>query len=130
MSLFQSNLRKQIRKLPKILKSVKIIHYYSLLFIRVLSRHRRRITPHPLQAIVSLHADDGGARGVRPRWELDHEDLGAQERLGTDGSCARGVNPPIHWGDLCFFSLFSNFWLIVGKLERPVLGCIDAKVRK
>ena len=35
MSLFQSNLRKQIRKLPKILKSVKIIHYYSMLFIRV-----------------------------------------------------------------------------------------------
>ena len=39
VSLFQSNLRKQIRKLPKILKSVKIIHYYSLLFIRVLRRH-------------------------------------------------------------------------------------------
>ena len=38
---FQSILRKQIRKLPKILKSdsVKIIQYYSLLFIRVLS-HR------------------------------------------------------------------------------------------
>ena len=39
VSLVQSNLRKQIRKLPKILKwSVKIIHYYSLLFIRVLRR--------------------------------------------------------------------------------------------
>ena len=37
VSLFQSNLRKQIRKLPKILKwSVKIIHYYSLFFICVL----------------------------------------------------------------------------------------------
>ena len=36
VSLFQSNLRKQIRKLPKILKSVKIIQYYSILFIRVL----------------------------------------------------------------------------------------------
>ena len=34
---FQSNLRKQIRELPKILKSVKIIQYYSILFIRVLS---------------------------------------------------------------------------------------------
>ena len=31
--IFQSNLRKQISRLPKILKSVKIIHYYSLLFI-------------------------------------------------------------------------------------------------
>ena len=29
MSLFQSNLRKQIRKLPNILKSVKLIHYDS-----------------------------------------------------------------------------------------------------
>ena len=29
MSLFQSNLRKQIRKLLEILKSVKIVHYYS-----------------------------------------------------------------------------------------------------
>ena len=36
MSLFQSNLRKQIRKLPKILKSVKIIQYYSISFNRVL----------------------------------------------------------------------------------------------
>ena len=38
MSLFESNLRKQIRKLPKFLKSVKTIHYYSLLFIRVLTQ--------------------------------------------------------------------------------------------
>ena len=36
VSLFHSNLRKQIRKLPKILKSVKIIQYCSILFIRVL----------------------------------------------------------------------------------------------
>ena len=37
MSLFQSNLRKQIRKLPKILKFVRIIHYYSKLFSGVLN---------------------------------------------------------------------------------------------
>ena len=38
--VFQSNLRKQIRKLPKILKVtvVKIIQYSSILFIRVLRR--------------------------------------------------------------------------------------------
>ena len=36
VSLFQSNLRKQIRKLPKILKSVKTIQYDSILFICVL----------------------------------------------------------------------------------------------
>ena len=35
MSLFQSNLRKQIRKLPKFLKFVKNIQYYSISFIRV-----------------------------------------------------------------------------------------------
>ena len=40
VSLFQSKLRKQIRKLPKFLKSVKIIHYYSFLFIRLLRRGR------------------------------------------------------------------------------------------
>ena len=33
---FQSILRKQIRKLPKFLEFVKIIQYYSILFIRVL----------------------------------------------------------------------------------------------
>ena len=37
MSLFQSNLRKQIRNLPKILNFVKIIHYYSKLFTGVLN---------------------------------------------------------------------------------------------
>ena len=42
MSLFQSNLRKRIRKLPKNLKFVKIIHYYLLLFIRVLTYHGRK----------------------------------------------------------------------------------------
>ena len=39
--LFQSNLRKQIRKLPKILKFVRIIQYYSKLFTGVLRRLRR-----------------------------------------------------------------------------------------
>ena len=37
MALFQLHLRKQIRNLPKILNSVKIIHYYSKLFTGVLS---------------------------------------------------------------------------------------------
>ena len=39
---FQSNLRKQIRKLPKILKSVKFIQYYSILFNRVLRNDGQR----------------------------------------------------------------------------------------
>ena len=33
-SLFQSDVRKQIRKLPKILKVVKIIQYYSIFFFQ------------------------------------------------------------------------------------------------
>ena len=37
MSLFQSNLRKQIRNLPKILNFVKIIHYFSKLFTSLLT---------------------------------------------------------------------------------------------
>ena len=37
MSLFQSNLRKQIRNFPKILNFVKVIHYYSKLFTGVLT---------------------------------------------------------------------------------------------
>ena len=40
MSLFQSNLRKQIRNLPKILNFVKKIHYYSELFTSLLGRLR------------------------------------------------------------------------------------------
>ena len=39
--------RKQIRKLPKILKSVKIIHYYSLFFIRVFTRDRPGLPAPP-----------------------------------------------------------------------------------
>ena len=39
MSLFQSNLRKQIRNLPKILNFVKKIHYYSELFTSLLNQN-------------------------------------------------------------------------------------------
>ena len=66
LSLFQSNLRKQIRKLPTILKSVKIIHYYSLLFIRVLSGdgHREGGRRPPLGPPVGRVAE---LRGRLPR---------------------------------------------------------------
>ena len=46
MSLLQSNLRKQIRKLPKILKLVKIIQYYSISFNRVLNAEVFHSRPH------------------------------------------------------------------------------------
>jgi hypothetical protein len=43
VSLFQSNLRKQIRNLPKILNFVKKNHYYSKLFTSLLKQETR---PH------------------------------------------------------------------------------------
>ena len=49
MSLFQSDLRKQIRKLPKILKSLKIIQYCSIIIIyswgQALTANRVKLTP-------------------------------------------------------------------------------------
>ena len=55
MSLLQSNLRKQIRKLPKILNFVKIIQYYSILFNRVLrpDRHAEKV-PEALAGVAAL----------------------------------------------------------------------------
>ena len=68
MSLFQSNLRKQISELPTILKSVKNFHYYSLLFIRVLTfwdlvdaqGHAPQLDAEP-----ALRAPREGLRGER-----------------------------------------------------------------
>ena len=58
MSLFQSNLRKQIRNLPKILNFVKIIHYFSKLFTGVLRLDVAELSP----ALVDK------ARGWRLEW--------------------------------------------------------------
>ena len=60
MSLFQSNLRKQIRNLPKILNFVKIIHYYSKLFTGVLSEALLR-ERHALRHVEGLQL---GARAL------------------------------------------------------------------
>ena len=59
--MFQSNLRKQIRKLPKILKSVKMSQYYSILFIRVLNLDA------PPQEIIALLAVDRHGADLRTR---------------------------------------------------------------
>ena len=97
MSLFQSKLRKQIRNLPKILKSVKIIHYFSLLFIRVLRREppgpraellgrrrgarRRRRAPGPLRGA-------GGDASARPAHRA-HE--------GPLSHHVQKIETPIRW---------------------------------
>ena len=72
MSLFQSNLRKQIRNLPKILNFVKIIHYYSKLFTGVLRLYRLRLlaldpqyTDHDVAAKSLSHAREAFASARR-----------------------------------------------------------------
>ena len=68
MSLFQSNLRKQIRKLPKILKSdsVIIILYRSLLFIRVHNPDRCCADHQELRCL--RFGGPQGSRPARPAW--------------------------------------------------------------
>ena len=71
MSLFQSNLRKQIRNLPKILNFVKIIHYFSKLFTGVLSGHAEGFK----QVVQRL------GRSARPRWTIDSLSSGGRATL-------------------------------------------------
>ena len=54
MSLFQSNLRKQIRNLPKILNLVKKIHYYSELFTSLLNVAAAVLLAHVARALVAV----------------------------------------------------------------------------
>ena len=70
MSLFQSNLRKQIRNLPKILNFVKKNRYYSKLFTSVL-----RIDP-----AAGILAGCGGPAGLRPRVAFCRERLSPRTR--------------------------------------------------
>ena len=62
----QSILRKQIRKLPKTLKSVKIIHYYSILFICVLSSASGRSASTPA-TLAGVHCITGSHAGTSAR---------------------------------------------------------------
>ena len=58
VSLFQSNLRKQIRKLPKILKSVKIIQYYSFVSLLPAPKALRRTVAACSELRKLAKADD------------------------------------------------------------------------
>ena len=62
MSLFQSNLRKQITNLPKILKFVKKIHSYSKLFTSLLNPDSTFLPPAAGEIGSALQAS-----GRRPR---------------------------------------------------------------
>ena len=109
MSLFQSNLRKQIRNLPKILNFVKKNHYYSKLFTSLLSRSPpprrarcgRRPRGRPARSPASRAGSSRGCRGPR---------------RGSSARCApRSIGV---WSDVLIFSPFRNLL--------KVLGCIDA----
>ena len=72
MSLFQSNLRKQIRNLPKILNFVKIIHYFSKLFTSLLrpdrglaGAGRGRDGARAPHGVTAGHVPDGGDNILR-----------------------------------------------------------------
>ena len=98
MPLFQSNLRKQIRKLPKILKSVKIVHYNSLLFICVLSDLAVRALVRQEVLLLLLDAvpravrrvvHERGVRGdsVGPQLRFNARALHAEADLGMRALC-------------------------------------------
>ena len=59
---FQSTLRKQIRKLPKFLKFVKIIRFYSILLNRVLTHDgpRAGLQPPPRPPHHGVREHEGG----------------------------------------------------------------------
>ena len=65
MPLFQSNLRKQIRNLPKILNFVKKIHYYSELFTSLLGPRPSRRAPPPVSPCRVLRATTCVASALR-----------------------------------------------------------------
>ena len=85
---FQSILRRQIRrKLPKILKSVKTIRYYSILFIRVLNQHCSIISAllRVLQGAdpLALEQRRGHAAGLEAR---EREGLHELRQVGLESA--------------------------------------------
>ena len=120
MSLFQSNLRKQIRKLPKILKSVKIIQYYSILFMRVLNHAEHEGADEAVPRLRDqLHQKrELASKNIEERVEHALDDVEAAQRCPGGGVNEESVEPePMRL--LTSFQLLANF-------EKLVLGCIDA----
>ena len=87
MSLFQSNLRKQIRNLPKLLNFVKIIHYYSKLFTGVLSTRSPPCRPPGWQFSRRAAGRPGGAAcanvGRRGMGRRNRENANCGDPVGT-----------------------------------------------
>ena len=83
MSLFQSDLRKQIRNLPKILNFVKIIQYYSKLFTGVLTRGTK-VRVLAARASAALAAPHRDARGAEPDGPARHLDQRRDRQRGGE----------------------------------------------
>ena len=86
MSLFQSNLRKQIRNLPKILNFVKIIHYYSKLFTGVLRLHP---SPRCHGGPAARAGEQQGPRLQNQGPQQGPADRGVQVHSGSDKARVR-----------------------------------------
>ena len=91
----------QIRKLPKILKSVKIIHHYSFLFIRVLNdvpscaeRRRREVV-----------RKSGGQVRDELLEDVERRDavLERRQRRPREGQLPQRGDLRAQVADLCFF---------------------------
>ena len=67
MPLFQSNLRKQIRNLPKILNFVRIIHYFSKLFTSLLTPHPAAGDGDDAEVVLALLLQRGALADVDAR---------------------------------------------------------------
>ena len=97
MSLFQSNLLKQIRNLPKILNFVKIIHYHSKLFTGVLRGEARHVRQARLAGLSPARVGLRGARAggrARPRagGDLEGHEPGG---LGKRGEAGAALHPEL-----------------------------------
>ena len=110
---FQSNLRKQIIKLPKILKSVKIIHYDSLLFIRVLSRAAGRRA----EAREERSRAEGAPRGRRGGKGALGAGVAPAERGAALPGADLGTTGPIRSENRIVVLLF-EFFLIASPQQR------------
>ena len=94
-----------MKKLPKILKSVKSIHYYSLL-IRVLSGEGRGAGERPRLRRGELQAEVGLlGRGRRRRRSATRRPIG---KISAKCCSFSAVSAPIFASNYAFFSIFQN----------------------
>ena len=117
MSLFQSNLRQQIRHLPKILNFVKIIQYYLKLFTGVLRRERfNRVAAGDESAMLNIKKPGGDkGKGKGKSWNQGNQ---SQNRPKGGAKGALGSNMRSTSNPLLNTSIY--FCIVL------VLGCIDA----